>query len=216
LTLKQEYRQYIDSNFQGFEIRKPLFYNWDKGLRFDLQVGKVNSDEYFINVQNRANELFESVFNNNDRIFIVLNEYKWRRKKIRDKNYVYNQIENLHRDRISYRKINNLYIPGDKFDNWNQAIIKTKVGEVNYMNIIAAIGNIDFPQREPRLDKAGFLSNKEIYFINIEKPLIFNMYDDRGLDIITSDIKYIEPIYNRYNDWILDYDRELIDKQMKK
>jgi len=41
------------------------------------------------------------------------------------------------------------------------------------------------------------------------------MYDDRGLDIIASKIETIEPIYKMHNNWILDYDRELIDKQMK-
>ena len=216
MTLKQKYRQFIDSNFPRLEIRKPLFYNWNIGLRFDLQVGKTNTEEYFKIVQTRANELFESSFLPEENIFVVLNDYKWRRQKIRFNNYTFTQIKNLQKDNVSYRKISQLYEPDDKFDNWNQAIIQTKVDKVNYKNIIAAIGHTDFPPRQPRLDRSGFLSNKEVYFINLDRPLIYNMYDDRGLDIITSDIKTIEPIYKKYYDWILDYDRELIDKQMKK
>ena len=216
MTLKQKYREYIDSNFPRLEIRKPLFYNWNIGLRFDLQVGKINTDEYFRIVQMRAVELFESSFFPEDNIFMVFNDYKWKRQKIRFKNYTFTQVKNLQKENVSYRKISRLYESDDKFDNWNQAIIKTRIDKVNYKNIIAAIKHRDFPPRQPRLDRSRFLSSKEVYFINLDRPLIYNMYDDRGLDIIASNVKTIEPIYEKYNDWILEYDRELINKQMKK
>ena len=41
------------------------------------------------------------------------------------------------------------------------------------------------------------------------------MYDDRGLDIVSADNETLRPIYNKHNDWILDYDREQIDRQFE-
>ena len=41
------------------------------------------------------------------------------------------------------------------------------------------------------------------------------MYDDRGLDIISADKEILGPIYKKQKDWILDYDREQIDKQFE-
>lgn len=41
------------------------------------------------------------------------------------------------------------------------------------------------------------------------------MYDDRGLDIISTDQETLRLIYKKHNDWILDYDREQIDKQLE-
>jgi len=75
-----------------------------------------------------------------------------------------------------------------------------------------AIANQDFPSRFPRIENNHIISNKEIYFININKKLIFNMYDDRGLDIVASDIETLRPIYENHKDWILDYDRAQIEK----
>nr|WP_255476694.1 DUF3885 domain-containing protein [Mucilaginibacter sp. AK015] len=37
------------------------------------------------------------------------------------------------------------------------------------------------------------------------------MYDNRGLDILSSNIDYIKPHYTKFNDWILDYDRVKIN-----
>jgi len=215
LTLKQEYRKFIDAHFTQLKISKGLFYNWNIGLRFDLQVGDTDTDEYFKTVQERAIELFESSFLPENNIYIILNEYKYRRQKIRSNNYAFKQIKNLRKEDIGYCKLIGLYETDDNFDHWNQAIIQTTVDKVNYKNIISAISHADFPSRQPRLDNNGGFSTKEIYFINLDRKLIFNMYDDRGLDIISSEKKTIEPIYKNYNDWLLDYDRELIDKQMK-
>jgi hypothetical protein len=40
------------------------------------------------------------------------------------------------------------------------------------------------------------------------------MYDDRGVDIITSDVETLRQIYTRFNDWILEFNRKEIDKMM--
>lgn len=58
------------------------------------------------------------------------------------------------------------------------------------------------------------MSDVEIYFVNITKRIIFHMYDDRGLDIIASDVETLKPIYTKFNNWILDYNRIQIDALM--
>ncbi len=37
------------------------------------------------------------------------------------------------------------------------------------------------------------------------------MYDDRGLVISSTSPETVRPLYQNYNDWILDYDRAAID-----
>jgi len=120
---------------------------------------------------------------------------------------------NFQKGQVHYRSVNDLYEPGDK---WLQALIQTSVDKVNYKEFLKAIAHTDFPAWKPRLDNYGFLTSKEVYFIDINSCMIFNMYDGRGLDIISPDIKSLESIHETFNEWILDFDRELIDKQMKK
>jgi hypothetical protein len=215
LTTKQEYRKFLDDNFKGLRLRKPLFYSCDFGLRFDLQVGETDTDEYFQEVTRRASTIFQTAFDNSDKLFLVFMDYKYKRRKIRFSNFTFKQVDSLEKIEISYSKEFRLYEPDDKFDVRNIAIIKLTTDRVNNKNILTAIGHTDFPPRQPRLDKNGFLTGKEIYFVNIDKKLIFHMYDDRGLDIISADKEILRPIYKKHNDWILDYDREQIEKQFE-
>ncbi|WP_194778643.1 DUF3885 domain-containing protein [Pararhodonellum marinum] len=236
MTTKQEYRQFLNDNFKGLRLRKPLFYSWDFGLRFDLQtvetsnssrqildgegnviphVGDTDTDEYFQVVTKRASTIFKTVFDNSDKVFLVFMDYKYKRRKIRFSNFTFKQIDNLQKTEISYSKELRLYEPDDKFDIRNIAIIKLTADRIDYKNILTAIGHTDFPPRQPRLDQNGFLTGKEFYFVNIDKRLIFHIYDDRGLDIISSDKETLRPIYKQHNDWLLDNDRERIDKQFK-
>ena len=51
-----------------------------------------------------------------------------------------------------------------------------------------------------------------VYFININKNTIFHIYDDRGCDVLATSPNTIRNMYYTYNDWILEYDRNKIDK----
>jgi hypothetical protein len=214
-TTKQKYRQFLNDNFKGLRLRKPLFYSWDFGLRFDLQIGETNTDEYFMEVTKRATKIFETAFENSEKVFLIFMDYKYRRRKIRFTNFVFEQIDGLQKTDVSYSKEKRLYEPDDKLDIRNISIIKTTIQKINYTNILTAIGNTDFGTRQPRLDQHNFFTAKEVYFVNIDKKLIFHMYDDRGLDIIATDKETIRSIYKKHNDWILDYDRVQIDKQFR-
>ena len=182
------------------------------GLRFDLQLWDTDSDEYFEEVVRRASKIFQTAFDDSDTIFLVYMDYKYRRRKIRLSNNVFTQIKNLDKNEISFSTVKWLY---DLDDIRNLALIKLKTERINYVNIFKAIWNSDFPPRQPRLDINGMLTSKEIYFININKKIIFNMYDDRWLDIIWANIEIIKSIYLKHNDLILEYDRVEIDNQFK-
>ncbi len=192
-----------------------MFFNWENVLRFDLQVGKTNTDEYFQEVEKRATALFEAAFKPEDKIYLVLQERTGKRGKIRFTNYSFKQIKGLTEEEVTYFKVHRLYEPADKTDIWNVAVTKLKTDRVNYHKILAAISVMDFPSRQPRLDCRGFLTHKEIFFLNIDRKLIYYMYDDRGLDIVAKDKETLMPIYHRFNDWILECNRAQIDDAIK-
>lgn len=233
-TIKQEYRNFLHENFKGLRVGKPLFYSWKFGIRFDLQIGKtvnptrivvddagheiihdggyVDEEKYFVEVTKRATILFNSTFNPSDNIFLVFMEYKHKRRKIRSTNFVFKNVMNFKKSDLSYTKEYKLYYPFDKFDIRNIALLKCTADRINHNQILTAIGNSDFSDRQPRLDSMHFFSSKEVYFVNIDKKIILHMYDDRGLDIISSNLETLAPIYVEHNDWILNYDRKQIDK----
>lgn len=208
--IKQNYIQFLSENFKGLKINSPLFYNWELGLRFDLQITDTNNVNYFIEVVKRAKTLFESCFSPTDNIYLILTNYKYRRRKIRISNYVLKQIKNLLKPEIQFTKAYRTYEKNDRFDIRNIAVLNLAAQRINYENILEAIAHLDFGS-----EKSNLRMDTEVYFINIDKKLIFYMYDDRGLDIIAADKATLLPIYTKFNEWILKVNKERIDKIMK-
>ncbi|NUJ16601.1 DUF3885 domain-containing protein [Bacillus glycinifermentans] len=52
----------------------------------------------------------------------------------------------------------------------------------------------------------------DIYFLNASRKMVFHLYDDRGCDVIAARKEDLEPLYSRLNEWILDVDRDRIDR----
>ncbi|MGC6588433.1 DUF3885 domain-containing protein [Paenibacillus sp. Dod16] len=83
-------------------------------------------------------------------------------------------------------------------------IINCKASDVDYLNLLKAICNQDVGIK-PSI-------HHDVFFININKGVIFHIYDDRGCDVISSSILELKDIYTKFNKWILDYDREAIKR----
>lgn len=48
--------------------------------------------------------------------------------------------------------------------------------------------------------------NASVFLISLNEGIIFYLYDDRGLDIVSLNKQSLKPIYERFKDWLLDYD----------
>lgn len=211
LNLNTEYLNFLTKNFKDLEIKKPLFYNWELGLRFDLQnksTNPINTDNsnHFNEVYHRAKCLFESCFKHNDTIYLVVFRYKWRKQRIKRSNYIFKLIESDSQIEKGFSKVVNRYEPNEK---WNRLVIKVNVKDLDIENLIVGLCNTDFPNMQPCI-------SEEVHLINIDKKLVFHIYDDRGLDILATNKKTLNELYNKFDKWILEYDREHINYQLNK
>ncbi|MCQ6959000.1 DUF3885 domain-containing protein [Mucilaginibacter aquariorum] len=204
----KEYHQFLADNFPGLKLNKPLFYNWGKALRFDLERNfdnDSNSVLYFDEVIKRAVTLYEASFKPNDNAFFILRQYKFKKGKIRTGNYFFKQLTGLNKVDVSYCSIKSFNYSKDTF---NIAIGETLVKQINISNILSAIALSNMPRIKSFEKFYNIDLPFEIYFINKDKKLIFHMYDNRGLDILGDNVEAIRPMYTTYNNWILDYDRK--------
>jgi hypothetical protein len=211
LNLKTQFSNFLEQNFKGLEIKKPLFYNWDLALRFDLQkkftnLVYIDNDDYFDEVYNRAKKLFKFCFDKEDDIYLVAFSYKWRKQRIKKSNYLFKLIKSDSETEKIFNRISNRYESNEK---WNRLIVKGKIENIDTKNLILGLCNTDFSTMKPCI-------REEVHLININKKLIFHIYDDRGLDILTTDKKILNELYDQFNKWILEYDRKEIEKQLNK
>lgn len=49
------------------------------------------------------------------------------------------------------------------------------------------------------------------YIVDVTAGVALHVYDDRGMDVIATTTDALRPIYERFGDWLLDYDRPHMD-----
>ncbi|SET74611.1 DUF3885 domain-containing protein [Hymenobacter actinosclerus] len=183
-----------------------LSYHLPAWVRFDLQgVLSPDDTDYFAQVLHRASTLFEASFSPTDEVLLVYQEPRYKRSRIRSRNYLFRQL-GIGKSDLTFRKT---WVPNNPEayheGHWVQAFFSTAAARVPHRALLAAISHLDFPA-PGRPTIRGLL-----YFFNQTRGLIFYMYDDRGLVISSDSPETIRPFYQHYNDWILDYDRKQID-----
>ncbi|MCU4906523.1 DUF3885 domain-containing protein [Bacillus paranthracis] len=207
-------REYMLETFPNLELRPPLFYNGDIGIRFKLGVNYdctniYENCPYLEGVYNRAITLFQSLHSKTDDMYIVVdvNDYA-DGETFKHKLNIFSKYVKEKYDLFKLQKNTIPYVfPEDDEDGvykTHRYTLKCKVSDLKYIPMIKAICNQDMGIK-PRIFHM-------VYFININKNTIFHIYDDRGCDVLATSPNTIRNMYHTYNDWVLEYDRNKIDK----
>lgn len=205
---------YLNNKFPNLKLRPPLIYNWDFGIRFELgNPDKENIRSYMERVYFRAITLFKALHSIRDEIFVVANVHHAGEENILKRRKVKIFNHHIKSKDILYRLQHEIipYVFEDVYDIYDfethRYSLKCQIQDVKYIHLIKAICNREMDIR-PKIIH-------DVFFINLSKDTIFHIYDDRGCDIIASNKESIRPLYQLYNDWILEYDKEAIDKQFQ-
>ncbi|KOR90337.1 hypothetical protein AM231_15195 [Paenibacillus solani] len=206
-------KDYMKNHFNDLVLCPPLFYNWDTGIRFELgdpSIDWAEKDKYMRQVYIRALEIYKALHNNDDELYVVTmahfsNVPKQKVKKLNlYKRYINNKTV---LKRLNLDIIPNIFAEEDEEpipkDNTYRYWVRCKACEVRHVQLIKSICNHEVGLK-PRV-------YQRVYFINITTGTIFHIYDDRGCDVISILSNSIQNLFEKYNDWILDYDRERIN-----
>lgn len=205
---------FMKENFPNLELRPPVFYSWKIGIRFELGVDYNHScayknSPYLQQVYNRATTLFKALHSQNDDIYIVIdvNEYSNGFK------YKSNNFSRYIKEKSVLYRLNHETIPyifpddDDGTCKTHRFTLQCKPSDFRYISMLKAISNNDMGIRPSIFHR--------VYFINSNRKTIFHVYDDRGCDLLATSPETIREVYDKYNDWILDYDRNEIDQVFK-
>ena len=191
-----EVTTFLKENFPNLKLEPPLFYNWPIGIRYEIGMpNRTDLTSYLQGCYKRAITLFDEINEIDDQIVMVIDVFN---KKVGSRNILpYLKDKKNKRVRLEHVLMEELVVHRFSF-------VGTK-NEIYYKQLVKKICDKDF---------YSFMRKKDyiVYFINLDKKTIYYLYDDRGCDIIASDRNNLRHLYEKYNEWILDYDREEIDK----
>ncbi|MFZ3590112.1 DUF3885 domain-containing protein [Bacillus sp. DJP31] len=207
----------MNEYFPNLVLRPPLFYNWKIGIRFELGVEWsreycYENSPYVQEVYKRVVSIFESVHSKDDDIFVVIDVNDFRDGKT----YMHNSrifSPYIYKKSVLYKLKHSempCIFPDDDEDGkykTHRFTLTCKASDIKYIPLLKALCNQDLGIQPSILHR--------VYFLNIKKKTIFHVYDDRGCDLLATSTESIRDIYNTYNYWILDYDKDVVDEVFK-
>lgn len=187
----------------------------DFSIRFELGSNLKNGTKERVDrVLMRATEIYNQTIGNED-ILIVIEEYPndFYDQDGKNKKYLYTLIDNPKLDRYK-GPFEQVYFETDVDGNKKECVLDEKLecdlligrfksNEINSVEIIRGIANLEMGF-EPCIPQ-------DVTFFSPKTTNGFRIYDDRGCDIWSTNREKLRPIYNKLNDWILDYNRQDID-----
>lgn len=207
--MKEKILKYIDSNFPNLTS--------ELHLRFELGEPYENGTEERINqVVTRVTTLFEEVFKPNDFVYVYIKDWEVTEDLMFGNTtpaYLYDLLSKQNIEEETLFDIDEDYdeLTGQTIEIQNEykvKLVSSQLKFVPYKEILEGIGNYE-QGREPSIGQT-------VYFISIEKDIIFHMYDDRGCLIHSNEVEKLMPLYHTYNNWLVDYWRDYIDSIFKK
>jgi len=186
-------------------FKQPIFYSCHTGIRFEIGVGDAYdndgtpSKEYIENALNRA----MTIYNNGIKSSSIL---VW---EVHPQNN-----EEKHNFQIIFQEKIASILPQEECSQDIKADGNTVKITQFYWDLEKSKIPMEKVFREIILGDLGGVQEfvSSVYLLDIENHVMLHLYDDRGLDIVAHDKNTLMPLYQKLNTWILDYDREQIDK----
>ncbi len=193
-------------------LEPALFYKHTYGLRFEIgppEVEALKPDRslnppYFEEARRRAITLFESVFENETAVILVLQQFSSGRKKIPLTHPLLALASEAGMTPIQFSKRRDVEARNlqKRKQHWSRATVTVRKADADWTKILDLTLYSDFG--------AGW--EGDCYLLNPRRTLAFHLYDDRGLDVVAVGRDKLEPLYRRHRDWILEYDEPAISR----
>ncbi len=179
-----------------------LYYQHTYALRLEL-AGAGSFLDRFLQALHRAETVCEDVFAGVDDLYVCLSSYQyqsmteWARPLLASLRQCGIQVP---RARQTWRQ------PDEGFPDQGgqRAFLSFRFEKSDLRKFLWGSAAKDFGYIAPSL-------HAHAYIYSPTKRFLVLPYDDRGTDIIGCDRVSIEPLYRKYNAWLLDYDRERMD-----
>lgn len=211
-------QEYLHKTFPGLILKPSLYLQWKTGVHFGLAEGIYQfkkDDELNLHMFNMAYRqaitLFNALFDDEDELFLATNVYQ--EKKANHKTKPFNVYKTALKDRkLAYRLIMETrpYVFDDEEAEERSTSLyhlKCSKQDLRYVSLIKAACNEDFPLK-PKFRREKGMYYPDVFFINVTKNLIYFIYDDRGCEVIAADKETLRPVYEKYSEWLYEYDRE--------
>jgi len=195
---------YFRTHFDNPNVLEESFAERPLTLSLDLQKElyqiQPDSDElnmaYFEKVYQKSLTMFEDLFQEDDRLYLVVRVRKDRHSPPVKSTEIFERYlkNNKNRYALEFEKKD---VRDEEEVIYQYARLLPSRQSLRYKKLLQAICNQDFPELSPRF-KSRQTYYPEIYFVNPDKDIILYIFDDRGCFILIKDETTFELLKEKY------------------
>lgn len=189
---------------------RALFYAFDAALRFELSGDRELDAPIgrFLQAHQRARALARFAFRNSQSLYAVSASWGNDQGPGSDLQDLRAVLPTLNPEEPSFKETED---EEDPFD---------PVVAYWYVNQIGAPAGT----RDQKMEELLWLAlasdlgirpaaiGSKTWLVDFDNAIILHAYDDRGLDIVAMDAQVLQPVYDTFKAWLLDYDRQKMDR----
>lgn len=197
-------RNQVYKEFGKKAFKHGLFYLYEKSLRFELSTDG-SFVEQFHQALSKGIEILNALFNEQDEVYACISFYG--KKGLLANLSVFKQLKELdieidkHSCEIWQEKC-----PKDEDfpeTDYFRTFIIIPVSRTEVFKLLWSAIASDF-NIHPKV-------NAKLYFFNLKLAVLAHPYDDRGMDIIGENFELKRRLFNKFNHYLLDYDRDTMN-----
>ena len=187
-----------------------LFSLHEQSLRFDLSV-EGSFVELFNQALSKGIEILDNVFGKKNDLYACVSFYGG--KGLLANLSIFKQLKSLdiELNKSSCEIWQEQYSQEENDDleeNYFRTFIIFPIGRTEMLSLLWSAVSSDF-NISPKV-------SAHIYFFSSKLQILAHPYDDRGMDIIGSNHDLKQILFDSFNSYLLDYDREIMNKNFMK
>ncbi|MGE6556296.1 DUF3885 domain-containing protein [Exiguobacterium artemiae] len=195
---------YFHTHFDNTHVLEESFAERPLTLSLDLQKElyqiQEDSDElnmaYFEKVYQKSLTLFEDLFQEDDRLYLIVRVRKDRHSPPAKSTEIFERFLKNNKDRYAL-EFEKKDVRDEEEVIYQYARLLPSRKSIHYKKLLQAICNQDFPELYPRF-KSRQTYYPEIFFVNPDKDIILYIFDDRGCFILTNNETRFEFLKEQY------------------
>jgi hypothetical protein len=186
--------EFMFSHFCRVDFGGNLFGQWPVGIRFEIGIEQIS----------RAVKLFEFTFDKAKDCILVSQDWKLDARLAKRFTPLFKTPGIFTSEPSQFQTVEVSPFDESPYQlTWTRLFPRT----FNAALIFQAIANGE-QLGDPKI-------SSKVYIIDPRSKTILHMYDDRGLDIIATELKTLRPVFEGFSDWILDNQHDRIKLRFK-
>lgn len=195
----------IEEKFEGKAFERPLFYRYEGGLRFELSEGGSYLNQ-FLTAHRKAMEICERIFYTDEDITVCVRVYGGKRllsclSALRDLREagLYPETDKEH-----WTQFDEEWSGDEDYSNSLWHFIAFKATSEYLVNALwcGLASDFGFIKPDPMAD---------VYLFNLPHGIMALPYDDRGMDVVGPNKRFLKSLYDEFGHYLLEYDRDAMD-----